>query len=134
MLQREVGSVHDRLVQGGHISGQSFFEERQYRDSGHSIELLRVAMGNEFLSPLGPGTKAALLGLGAATQNCLAKVDWPGSAFEGGLSIKGCNSPQQQLVGSHPGLHCLGNGPLSLSLVSASGRGGASGSRGRAAV
>ena len=87
MLQREVGSVHDRLVQGGHISGQSFFEERQYRDSGHSIELLRVAMGNEFLSPLGPGTKAALLGLGAATQNCLAKVDWPGSAFEGGLSI-----------------------------------------------
>ena len=57
-------------------------------------------MGNEPFFSLGPGAIIALHGLGVATQNCLAKVDWPGSAFEGGLSIKGCNPSQQQLVGA----------------------------------
>lgn len=38
-------------------------------------------MGNESFIPLGPGARTALHGLGAATQNCLAKVDWPDALF-----------------------------------------------------
>lgn len=38
-------------------------------------------MGNESFIPLGPGARTALLGLGAATQNCLSKVDWPDALF-----------------------------------------------------
>lgn len=46
-------------------------------------------MGNESFFSLGPGARTALHGRGVATQNCLAKVDWPGSAFEGGLYKRG---------------------------------------------
>ena len=42
--------------------GSRFFEERRYRDSERSIELLRAAMGNESFIPLGPGARTALHG------------------------------------------------------------------------
>ena len=46
-------------------------------------------MGNESFILLGPGARTALLGLGVATQDCLAKVDWPDALFGAGPLYKG---------------------------------------------
>lgn len=62
-------------------------------------------MGNEPLIPLGPGARTVLNGLGAATQNCLAKVDWPDALFGVGPLYKGRNPSQSRLVGAI--LDCL---------------------------
>lgn len=91
-------------------------------------------MGNELFIPLGPGARTALLGLGAATQNCPAKVDWPDALFGVGPLYKGVQLISATARRGHPGLPCFREWAFVAVFGFGVAVGGASGSRGRAAV